>query len=294
MFGVYTSKGKSDGGVVRRRRGSGDSHRSKESERDVEAGGDKDRRPKVRRRVRTDDMKVTFENIISYLGSMKTSELDKDSVTDLVKDVYTWMVFDPNGQISMPVAPGEKKACKMWAHGAVVDSRRSGPFSPENGDPRMLEELNADVASTVATSVVSSTIEEEKLVGHMGNITFDTPHHPQSQQLAPFVYQHRESNHVRRPDNFPPSIREEDGEDIHEYMHKPVPVRSASTAANHIPRYSILGGAPAPVNVPDSPDASKVKRPTNKAQKPRARVGAVPRRNNTEGGGIPVTFADDE
>lgn len=255
------------------------------------------------RKTRTSNIKTTVENIIAAVSSIKGDDLDKGSVVEMVKSMYTWIVFDPNYQISLPSPAGSSVTQKMWPHGAVVDSRRSGPYCPEDGDSRALEDLADEVASTLASSVISSTIEEEKMIGRTGHIMMDPHDSSTMQYAAPFSLQYRATNSLaRRPDNFPPPAIQEESDAGHGYsapVYRPTPLRSNGDGQKYIPRFSIIG-APQPqppIDVPSTPDNTKVKRPTRRVPRTKPKVGAadrdaVERGDDAAGGAIPVTFVD--
>lgn len=252
------------------------------------------------RRTRTANIKTTVENIIASVSAIRGDTLDKDSVVEMVKSMYTWIVFDPNYQISLPSPAGSSVAQKMWPHGAVVDSRRSGAYCPEDGDPRTLEDLADEVASTLASSVISSTIEEEKMVGRTGNIMMDPHDSTMMQYAAPFALHSRSSNGMaRRPDNFPPpAIQEEsDAGGYSMPVYRPASLKNNGDGQKYIPRFSIIGAPQPPVDVPTTPDQTKVQRPTRRVPGAKPKVGAadrsaVNRGDDTAGGAIPVTFVD--
>lgn len=253
------------------------------------------------RKTRTANIKTTVENIIASVSGIHGDSLDKDSVVEMVKSMYTWIVFDPNYQISLPSPAGSSVAQKMWPHGAVVDSRRSGAYCPEDGDPRALENLADEVASTLASSVISSTIEEEKMIGRTGNIMMDPHDSSMMQYAAPFAINSRASNGMsRRPDNFPPPAIQEESDAGAGYsmpVYRPTPQRGNGDGQKYIPRFSIIGAPQPPVDVPTTPDQSKVQRPTRKVQRTKPKVGAadrsaVNRGDDAAGGAIPVTFVD--
>lgn len=262
---------------------------------------DADRAGRHHRKTRTANIKTTVENIIAAVSAIKSDDLDKGSVVEMVKSMYTWIVFDPNFQISLPAPSGSTVAQKMWPHGAVVDSRRSGPYCPEDGDTRVLEDLADEVASTLASSVISSTIEEEKMIGRTGHIMMDPHDSGVLQYAAPFSQQYRAaSNMIRRPDNFPPTAIQEESDAGYGYsvpVHRPVPLRSNDDGQKYIPRFSIIGAPQAPVDVPPTPDGTKVKRVVRKVPKGKPKVGAadrdaVERGDDMAGGAIPVRFVD--
>lgn len=263
--------------------------------------GDGDKGEHRHRRTRTSNIKTTVENIIASVSSIRGDTLDKDSVVEMVKSMYTWIVFDPNYQISLPSASGSSVTQKMWPHGAVVDSRRSGAYCPEDGDPRVLEDLADDVASTLASSVVSSTIEEEKMIGRTGNIMMDPHDSSAMQYAAPLAMHSRGSNGpTRRPDNFPPPAIHEEPDAVGGYsmpVYRPAPLKGNGDGHKYIPRFSIIGGPQPPVDVPATPDNVKVPRPTRRVPKSKPKVGAADRGavdggDDGDSGAIPVTFVD--
>lgn len=292
MFKSNTLSALANNGHTRRksegRRGS-DSRKEGGSAKQEEGGS-------RRRRVRTNNMKITFENILASVSAIPSDTLTKDSVAEMVKSVYTWMVFDPDAQISLPTGSGTSHVQKMWPHGAVVDSRRSGPYRPQDGDRRALEDLEEDMASTVATSVISSTVEQEKLIGHIGNITLDPADAQLQYQSQQFVGNRESSNMVPRPENFPPPSVHYDNDPTGyasaPRVHQPAPVRNNISSGRYVPRFSVVGGSQTPINVPDTPEETKVQRPVRRVPKAKPKVGSAPREINEESGGFPVNFVE--
>lgn len=298
----------SSGGYVRKKKDSGSDdgeHKRRDSRRRSESRhGDGEHgtssRPDSRRKhvhISSTDKKITFENMLASISSTQGNTLTKESVREMVESIYTWMVFDPNSQLAVPVEPGSSRKPRMWPHGAVVDSRKSGQAPPPDGDPRALERLADDVVSTVSTSVVSSIIEEEKLVGRTGAIVLDNGEGVGYHHAAPFSMQSRGyAAPSGRPDNFPPPAIQEAAEEPS--VHQPQSVyRHAVSKANadgqqYIPRYSILGGPQPPVDVPVTPDNDKPRRTMRRRVPGRLKVDTAPIGAQGAGGGEAVTFVD--
>lgn len=237
--------------------------RSKEHRRHSSTGSDHSSGSKssvmsssVHKGLKNSDAKVTIENLISAIKEVPGNRLDKESVVDTIRDMYTWIMFDKDIQLTLPKAPGDPGTSKMWPHGAVVDSRKRRPSMPKGKDPRVLQDIDEDTVSVVTSSVVSSTIDETGRSSRRGHIIYDGP-----------------SNYAiggarmktGRPDNFPPGggAAEEAGEE------------AAENYRAQIPRYSVIGGAVPPTEVPSTPDVTGGRRKVKKVVRAKPRTGAA-------------------
>lgn len=121
------------------------------------------------------NMKLTFENLVASILAVPGELLDKGSVVKMVRSLYDWAVFDPNLQLDLPFPPGKPASSKMWPHGSVVNSRRGLQDSARDERSRKLEDLDADAASIVASSVVSGTLEDDRTYTSKGVVVEDVP-----------------------------------------------------------------------------------------------------------------------
>jgi len=120
--------------------------------------------------VSPENLRITFENLLSSVSSVPGDGLDRGSVEAMVRSIYNWVAFDPGAQIDLPVERGKGGSPKMWPHGAVVDSRKKKPVVPDSDGPMKLRDLDEETASTVATSVVSSSAAADQGPAPKGSV----------------------------------------------------------------------------------------------------------------------------
>jgi len=248
------------------------------------------------------DLQATFENVLATLSRDGLDVLSKESVMDLYRTTYEWMVFDPNRQISLPSGPDSKISRKIWPQGSRIDTRKGQNKADVKSSARSLREVGEEYESTVASSVISSALEEDGMTTDKGSIVYGgalgpSVYHPQplqanvysylqSQPTAPTVqYQ----NVAMRPNlqaqvqqsRVPPTIPEDGSEHTKPYRPQ----------EKVVPRYSIIGAAAPPERVVETPDVSGPEKPKRKTTR-KVRVGATTRVNNTREDGEAVAWVD--
>lgn len=121
------------------------------------------------RRITIDELKISFENLIGIIENCDKPQVLTSSVVEMLKTMYTWVVFDSDTQISIPYEAGGVPK-KMWPHGSRVDSRRK-TVHMDSDDYRQLKKLDDDEMSSVTGSVVSSNRDTEQSMHSMGRVT---------------------------------------------------------------------------------------------------------------------------
>jgi hypothetical protein len=134
---------------------------------------DTDRATK-RKTISSTDMRLTFENIICAVSAYPEVMLDKDSVVNCLKSVYDWMVFDSDMQLNLPIVPGSAQL-KMWPHGAKVNTRRQSDVVVGENSPRKLKDIDEKCMVNIASSVVSSNLEDQRSVKSKGEVITVAP-----------------------------------------------------------------------------------------------------------------------
>jgi len=266
--------------------------------------------------VGSEDLRATFENVIAAVEKDDEEELSKDSVAELVRSMYEWMVFDPDRQVTLPSSSGSQVVRKMWPQGSKIDTRKSKDKRDVKSSSRSLRDVGDEYESIVASSVVSSTLEEEGTRIERGTILTGFSNQPhayppgtyglsahgglghnssQAQGLDPFAYLQPQSYNSQAFGH--PSLNA--SQPLQHQAHKSrapqmVPELSRGRDATGpsgkgVPRYSIVGGPAVPERVIETPDMSTVEKPKRKVTR-KTRVGAASR--PSDDGGMPVNFAD--
>ena len=226
-------------------------------------------------RVPADDAKITFENMLHSVRSLPARSVDKESVARMIGGIYSWLSADKNGQIELPVPAGSNEERRMWPHGATVDSRRKLSIGNDDKQTTHLSDLDEEVGSVVASSVVSSTPGEDRRQLKKGRVMSpadaaaveSNSHSTTREQLLGGA-------HVQRAHSRPPP--------------RQLPNRPAG-------RFSLLPEmthAP-PVRVAESPEPSAAKRAPSGGGVKSVRVGTVGRAVPIQGDENRVVFADD-
>lgn len=94
--------------------------------------------------VSHEDFRATFENLLSVISSGGEDSFSVESVRSMLESVYEWV------------------------------ARRKGSSHTTENSPLSLKEIGEDYASTVASSVVSSTLEKDMNMGEVGTV-YSTP-----------------------------------------------------------------------------------------------------------------------
>jgi len=282
-------------------------HRRRSSSKATEK---KDAPNDVKRVVSSDDLHITFENMISSISACRGESLDKQSVVQSIRSLYEWITFDRNCQLSLPVVPGSNTSSKMWPHGAVVDTRKQHPSKREEKGHMQLKELDEHAAIHVANSVVSSTFDDERSVKSRGEVIM----YPSTGQILNHggrtnedYSAQRHQEHVSVPPT--PSYA---AAGYHMYTGHPAqeipplnyaPYHTTNRIVPEVaprtmptgpagPRYSIMGGVPPPARVQETPDIPHAE-PRTKVKGKKARVGTARREYaNDDDGGVSVSFQD--
>lgn len=127
-----------------------------------------------RSNISSTELRVTFENLLHSTSKCDDDVLDKNSVMSCVVDIYNWMVFDRDMQITLPMAPGSTES-KMWPHGAKVDTRKRSESNIDVGSSKMLKQVDPSHVVCIASSVVSSNMDDQKSVKSRGEVLVSTP-----------------------------------------------------------------------------------------------------------------------
>ena len=281
---------------VKSRRGSNDPH--KEGSRT---------RPSVL--VSPENLQATFENLLSVISSGNESSFSRDTVRNMLESVYEWMVFDKSLQIVIPSAPGSQVTRKMWPQGSRVDTRKKRSSSLTGQSPLSLKDVSEDHASTVASSVVSSTIDEEMKDVEAGVVCSISSHPvPPARTMAHLdtppalrvpLQSHGFPSYAPEPQTRPDlNIA---GGNSQQALASGAPQKTQGHYASNdpqrktVPRYSIAGRTvDVPIRVQESPQqnyALPVQRQATKKTR-KTKVGVSPRQKDNEADGVDFTWAD--
>lgn len=143
--------------------------------------------------VKPEDLQATFENLMCVIKEKGDVVFSNTTVSNMLESIYEWMVFDENLQIIIPSEPGSATVQKMWPQGSKIDTRKKKDRSVVESSSRRLKEVDGDYASTVASSVISSTLEEDGMKIRKGSIMY--PERVCSTPMAypqPMQYQQQE------------------------------------------------------------------------------------------------------
>lgn len=216
------------------------------------------------------NIKITYENMISHISRIPNDALDRDSVVNLIKDVYDWSTHDLNSPIRMPSEYGSTRVSKLLPHGATVDSRGSTSSRKNRKDGMDLKALDDEAASVVSGSIVSSDHGNEKQYVPIGRVMTDTSSYapstiaPRQRMYAPPT--HRAQQYGSR---IPEAFDYGDEPRINDYIAGP------------------------PIPVPETPDimgrGPPPPRPTTRRVAPR--VGVVRRNDDVNQGREDITFS---
>jgi len=219
--------------------------------------------------VTVDNMQSTFENMIAVIDKERTLSFTKDSVADMLKTVYEWLVIDPNTKITLPAVPQSGVQKSMWPEGSKIDTRRRRHDGDSKLNPRSLRDMGEDYDTVVASSVVSSTLEEDDMGVGIGTIIED-----HSAAI----------NHLFGEQRPPPPRRNN-------------PIMAPVGNGRPTPRYSIVGG-PVPIErVPETPEPSVTgpglveHKQGDRRRKPKVGVSGKAK-GGDQSGGQPVMFTD--
>ncbi|KAH9875769.1 hypothetical protein IAQ61_003233 [Plenodomus lingam] len=141
--------------------------------------------------VKPEDLQATFENLMCVIKEKGQVAFSGDTVHNMLGSLYEWMVFDENSQIVIPSEPCSTTVQKMWPQGSRIDTRKKKDRSAVESSSRRLKEVDGEYASTVASLVISSTMEEDGMVIRKGSIIYaKRTHHNPSGHVQPAQYQH--------------------------------------------------------------------------------------------------------
>jgi len=273
--------------------------------------------------VSSTNMKLTFENLVASILAVPGESLDKGSVAKMVRGLYDWAVFDPNLQLDLPSPPGKPASSKMWPHGSVVNSRRGLQDSTRDERSRKLEDLDADAASIVASSVVSGTLDDDRAYTSKGVVVEDAS---SARAQSPEIRFAKVANHQQHswgeppvwsnpppPNGPPPPPPVSAWEDVPRVRERGrvaggtelwgIPEWSVDESVPRVrdrvtPRFSIVGSGgivPQPTRVVESPVPQPAALRTTKRTVRRVKTAGAKREDVAgDSGGCPVTFADDE
>lgn len=270
--------------------------RSAATENAKEAGEEK---AEVRRRaISSKDMRITFENVIHSASMYSSGTVDKGSVVACLESLYNWMVFDPDMQLSLPVAPGSALV-KMWPHGATINTRRKSASCIDKTSSRKLKDIDEEAIVGIASSVVSSTFDEESVLKPKGRVMVDSSDGPElygRQGQPAFAYGQNMYQPVYAPaaqhsmfNSMPTRIVPETyGRESNTYQSAPLS-HGTSQKSRTVQRYSVAGGAVPPITVQETPETVHAEMYTKKSSR-RPKVATVRRGEEEEG--EPVAFAD--
>lgn len=246
---------------------------------------------------RAENIAVTFENILSHLKTCNEPAISKSSVADMVADLYRWISYDKNMQISLPSGHGTNQSLKMWPEGARISSRRPANSSAKPGERALNRDVDYDTMSVISSTVASS-IQDQHVAG------FSRPTYmiaAPSQGRQTFGYSQPQS-FATAPGRFHPTLRSMSEQEIDSVPHVTARMSSVriddqdevyedDAAEYGFPpvveeprRYSILDrgsvnggtGNPPPVIAPDSPvPVKKTRKVVRRVAKPK--VGAATR-----------------
>lgn len=152
------------------------------------------RQEEARQTAVKNNIRITYENMISHISRMPDEAMDRDSVVNFVKDLYDWSTYDLNSPIRMPSGYGSTKVSKMLPHGATVDSRGTASSRKNRRDGMELKALDDEAASVVSGSIVSSDHANEKQYVPMGRIMTDTSSYAPS-SVAPRQHMYSAPTH---------------------------------------------------------------------------------------------------
>lgn len=245
--------------------------------------------------VCAESLQVTFENIISLINVDKGGSYSPESVAEMLRDVYSWMVFNPNLQITLPAERGSASTRKMWPHGSKVDTRAKAKDLTGELSKRVLKDLDKESTANVASSVISSTLEEDNMSMRKGSVMYSDSNSMITKE--PMTYGDHDnmgrSYHYSRPFNFehnPPVMYGNVHPRIPQTVHESYD--GSSLNQRRASRFTIAGATvPPPDRVEETPQPAYVA-PVKVGVKKRTRVGAAPRTQNAEDEGTPVVWAE--
>lgn len=253
----------------------------------------KDGESKKRKVVSSKNLQLTFENIVTHISKQQGDAVDKDSVVKMLKSIYDWMVFDPNMQLDLPTEFGSNSSAKMWPHGATVDTRRKPDGEREKDSSRKLKDVDEGDVVQIASSVVSSTLDEERSVKSKGEVMYATPrgqvYGANTSRAASVPYSQHQSYTSgpmfgEPPQTLAPQPR-------HTRM-VPEGFHPSSAVPRAAQRYSVFGGAPPPERVNETPEILHAEPyPKKKGKKPKVGTTTRPQYGDDDGG-EPVSFMD--
>jgi len=241
------------------------------------------------------DLQTTFENLMCVIKDAEEGSFSKATVLSMLESVYEWMVFDENSQIVVPSGAGSRTMRKMWPQGSKIDTRKKKDRSLVESSAMHLKEVDGDYVSTVASSVVSSTLEEEDVKIKKGSVLYsDRAHtvlpnhsrpHSRSQQdyfRPPPLYARQPQDHGQVPFS------------LHTRAHY-TPLQTPVPALPHAglgQRYSMAGAVVEPPSKVEETPHLEPARVERKKVVRRAKVGASARTQDDDDGGAEVVFAD--
>lgn len=237
--------------------------------------------------VSPEHLQATFENVICYIREMGDTSLAASTVLEMLETMYEWMVFDENTQITMPSEPGSTTVQKMWPQGSRIDTRRKKDRSTTQSSARSLKRVDSEYASTVASSVISSSLGDDGMRIRKGSIVYsDRGHVTRSdsgfQHEYPRPAQLRQESH--QYEYTPPSPMYQHPQVTQPFVPAPVAIRGG-------PRYSLVGATvEAPQRVQETPQMEPSRPVRRKVKAPKVGASSRPVANDDEG--TDVQFAD--
>lgn len=251
--------------------------------------------------VEPGNLQTTFENMISVISSGEEAEFSRATVLKMIETMYEWMVFNPSSQIAIPSAPGSTTARMMWPQGSTVDTRRKKERSAVQSSPRRLRDIDEDCTSTIASSVVSSALEEETTKVKKGSVVYSSDPYVAPLNYVPFRGYTQGSQFQPLPQSPPQHVEQGQASydprcGVPRGLHygslgatpeeRHLPVRPARAA----PRYSMVeGAAQPPERVEETPQLPYNEAVQKKAIR-KAKVGAAARPMNNVEEGSPVVW----
>jgi hypothetical protein len=245
--------------------------------------------------VQPEDLQATFENLMCVIREGKEESFSSASVVAMLESVYEWMVFDGNFQVIVPSEPGSSTVRKMWPQGSKIDTRKKKDRSQVESSSRRLKEVDGEYASTVASSVISSTMDEEGTKIRKGSVMYTNRacSTPLSYE-QPYMYP---GGDYHRPLPLHPSQSQGYNQALfssHSRAAQPVPPTfvPAPPQSGHRQRYSIVGEPVEPPQPVEETPQMEPAQPVRRRVVKRTKVGASARRPSEREGDEEVTYAN--
>lgn len=125
-----------------------------------------------------ENIAVTFENIIAHVNGVGHDTVTATSVRSMMEDIYRWLLYDADMQLTIPTVDGDTSVKKMWPQGAKVNTRRKESNKKDANERALDTNSNADVASVVSSTVPSNAGDHpQRIPSHPKYMVDPRAHH---------------------------------------------------------------------------------------------------------------------